>query len=45
MMNVDAIAFTLNVNENLSGLILDDTKIGAWKSEIKNLQEISLFKH
>ena len=43
MMNVDAIAFTLNVNENLSGLILDDTKIGAWKSEIKNLQEILSF--
>ena len=36
-------AFTLNVNENLSGLILDDTTIGAWKSEIKNLQEILSF--
>ena len=43
MTNVDAIAFSLNSHEDISCLKLDDEKIGAFKSEIKNLGEILSF--
>ena len=44
MTNVDAIAFSLSSDENISCMKLNDTKIGAFKSEIKDLGEITSFQ-
>ena len=44
MLNIDAIAFSLSIQEETSRLKLDNEKIGAFKSEIKNLGEILSFQ-
>ena len=44
MLNVDAIAFSLSSQEETSRLKLDNEKIGAFKSEIKDLGEILSFQ-
>ena len=44
MLNIDAIAFSLSIQEETSRLKLDNEKIGAFKSEIKDLGEILSFQ-
>ena len=44
LINIDAIAFSLHVNDDISLLQLDEDKIGAFKPEIKDASEILSFQ-
>ena len=44
LLNVDAIAFSLNVDDDFSLLRLDGDKLGAFKMEIQDVKEILSFQ-
>ena len=43
LLNIDAIAFSLHIDDDISVLKLDADKIGALKPEIKDAREILSF--